>query len=436
MDFYARARELAAEMKPQMIDFAQRYIRCPSLSGQEKGAADIVLAELEKLGYDEVFRDRWGNVVGIVKGTEPGAAIMYNGHLDHVDIGDVSEWLGYDPYGAAIDEDEMLSEDGSRNERTAVIHGRAAADTKGGQACQIYSGAILARMKKEGWPVKGDFMYTGVVLEEPAEQIGMTGLMEETLPAKGLKVDGVVSCEATSLKLYLGHRGRVELNVTVEGRISHGSAPWLGINAVTKSTKLIEAVEAYYARPDVISDEKLGKASIALTVISCTPGSMCVVPDRCRIIYDRRICPQETPESAVAEMEAIIAKLHEEDPEFKATVSVSAVPRTTYTGLEVTKANIKEGWRIEETHPFVEACARGLEAIGEPVHYGYWDFGTDLGMICGKHHIAAVGYSPMQEYVTHRAVDKVRIDFMDRAVLGNIAIFNELAQLSGDQFRL
>ena len=34
-----RIRELAAEMKPAMIDLAQRLIRTPSLSGQEKDVA-------------------------------------------------------------------------------------------------------------------------------------------------------------------------------------------------------------------------------------------------------------------------------------------------------------------------------------------------------------------------------------------------------------
>ena len=102
-----RIRTLAVEMKPGMLDLAQRIIRCPSLTGEEKGVADILLDELNKLGYDDVFRDDWGNVVGIVHGTENGPTIMYNGHMDHVDIGAVSEWMGYDPYGGAIDVDDM-----------------------------------------------------------------------------------------------------------------------------------------------------------------------------------------------------------------------------------------------------------------------------------------------------------------------------------------
>lgn len=267
------------------------------------------------------------------------------------------------------------------------------------------------------------------------EQIGIIGLIDNEFPKRGLHVDGVVSCEATALKIYCGHRGRVEINVEVAGVTSHGASPWLGINAVNKATKLIDAVEAYYAEHYQV-DEKLGKSSIALTVINCTPGTMCIVPDRCNITYDRRLVPTETPEDAIAEIQAIIDRLSAEDPDFHATVKVSAVPRTTYTGITETKPNIKEGWRIAEDHPFVAAASNGLRSIGEPVSYGYWDFGTDLAMVSGRHHIASIGYSPMQEYYCHRPVDKCRIDFMERALVGNIAIFQELTKLSGDDFKI
>lgn len=123
---------------------------------------------------------------------------------------------------------------------------------------------------------------------------------------------------------------------------------------------------------------------------------MCIVPDRCNITYDRRLVPTETPEDAIAEIQAIIDRLSAEDPDFHATVKVSAVPRTTYTGITETKPNIKEGWRIAEDHPFVAAASNGLRSIGEPVSYGYWDFGTDLAMVSGRHHIASIGYSPMR----------------------------------------
>lgn len=430
-----RVTELASEYKNAMIDLTRRVIRCPSLSGDEEKVAGIYMEEMERLGYDEVFSDEYGNIVGIVRGTIPGPAIMYNGHLDHVDVGDKKEWHGYDPYGGEMDESLIMNEEGTKEETALVIHGRAASDTKSGMACQIYSGAILVQLKKEGYPVKGDYIYSGVVLEEPAEQIGMKGLMEETFVKRGIHVDGVISCEATGLKLYLGHRGRVELLVEVCGVTSHGSAPWLGVNAVNKAAVLMSAVEQKYA-VSYQEDEKLGRSSIALTNISCSPGAMCIVPDRCYLTYDRRYVPGETAEDCVREMEEIIEELAAKDSELKANVSIAAVPRTTYTGKMRTVENIKEAWKIEKEHPFVTAAKRGLLKYHEPVSYGYWDFGTDLGCICGKYHIAAIGYSPMQEMYCHRPVDMVRVDFMERALVGNIAIFQELTELDSREFLL
>jgi putative selenium metabolism hydrolase len=427
--------KLAAELKPAAVEFCQRLIRVPALPGEEKGVADLYLAEMEKLGYDEVFRDSWGNVVGIIRGTQPGPTIMYNAHLDHVEPGDPAEWLGYDPYGAVIDVDLMENQDRTGTELTEVIHGRAAADVKGGGACQIYAGALLLKLRGQGQAMAGNFMFTGVVLEEPAEQLGMTKLISETLPARGLDYDGVVSCEATSLKLYLGHRGRVELQVTIEGVTSHGSAPWLGINAVNKATAFIDRVEQVVAA-DAQKDEKLGYSSIALTIINCTPGSMCIVPDRCQITYDRRMVPGETAEGCVAQIQAVIDELAAKDKDFRARVEIAAVPRTSYTGLTATIPNVKQAWKIDPSHAFVQAAAAGLVGLGQPVKYGYWDFGTDLSVICGRDKKPAVGYSPMQEFYCHRPIDKVRTDYMQQAIAGNAAIFLELAKLPQSGFAL
>ena len=117
-----RTRELAEELRPGMIDLAQRAIRCPSLTGEEEAVSEIFLQELQKLGYDEAFRDDWGNIVGIVHGTEDGPTIMYNGHMDHVDVGDPSEWGGYDPYSGVIDVDEMENEARDTLETVSYTH--------------------------------------------------------------------------------------------------------------------------------------------------------------------------------------------------------------------------------------------------------------------------------------------------------------------------
>lgn len=432
MNIYEEITRLARDMHPMAVDFAKRLLKVPALSGDEKGVADLYIKEMKELGYDEVFRDDFGNVVGIINGEEDGRTIMYNSHLDHVDTGDLSEWGGYDPYGGEIDICEIFDQDQIKIEKTEVIHGRAAADVKVGGACQIYSGGILIKLREMGYKFKGRYMFTGVVLEEPAEQLGMKMLLDNTFKERGIEYDGVVSSEATSLKLYLGHRGRVEILVTVEGVTSHGSAPWFGVNAVNKSTKLIDKIEEVVSK-NAKKDEHLGKSSIALTIINCTPGSMCIVPDRCYITYDRRFIPGEEYKDCIKQIQGVIDELSKEDKDFRANVKVASVPRTTYTGKTVEVPNIKEAWKIDRDSEFVKAAAKALENVGQEVKYGYWDFGTDLSVIAGRDKKPAIGYSPMQEFYCHRPVDRARIDFMEKALAGNVSIFLSLSEVSKEE---
>ena len=106
--------EMAKQLRPEAVDFCQRLIRTPASSGNEKEVADLYLAEMKKVGYDDIFRDDWGNVVGIINGVEPGPTLMYNSHLDQVDPGDPSAWEGYEPYGGR---DRSLSKQITRTER-------------------------------------------------------------------------------------------------------------------------------------------------------------------------------------------------------------------------------------------------------------------------------------------------------------------------------
>ncbi|MBA7684832.1 Succinyl-diaminopimelate desuccinylase [subsurface metagenome] len=206
--------------------FAQRLVQTPSISGQEQEVAGLIVREMEKLAYDEVFTDDMGNVVGIIKGSGRGENIMFNGHMDHVDPGRLENW-DYEPYGGTIAGD--------------YLHGRGACDMKGAVASQVYAAVLI---KNLGLAHRGDIIVTGVVQEEPAERLGMAHLCEVTFAQRGIKVDFVVSGEPSDLKLMLGHRGRVELEVTTTGHTSHGSTPWRGTNAVYKMLPVISKVQS------------------------------------------------------------------------------------------------------------------------------------------------------------------------------------------------
>ena len=304
---------ISEKLFPSLMDFCKKIIQTPSLSGQEASVAKLISEEMQKLGYDEVFTDEWGNVIGIVKGAEAGPTIMYNGHMDTVPIGDLSSWGAYDPYGAEIDQSVMQNPLTGNDEKAEVIHGRGSGDLKCNLASQIYAGAIL----------------TAVVLEENGEMMGTIKLCEETLPNNKIDVDAMVCCEPSSLRIMLGHRGRMEIRVTISGRSCHGSSPWLGINAVEKSAKFIVAVQNMFENK-TLEDPFLGKPGIALTMYHCEPNELCIVPDKCTIIYDRRLIPGETTESAIAEIQQVINTLAKGDPDFDATVEINKNQRTIF----------------------------------------------------------------------------------------------------------
>lgn len=425
-------KEIAKDLYSDLVAFGQKLVQTPSISGTEEALADLNLAEMKKLGYDEVFRDTHGNVIGLVKGTEPGPTIMFNSHMDHVSPGDAANWEGYDPYGGLIDVCKVDTQDKSMDE-VECIHGRGASDVKCGEAVQIYAGGLLVKLREKGYPIKGTFMFTGVVQEEPAEMVGMLHLVDKTLVEKGLSYDAMVSSEATSLKLYCGHRGRVEMLITVYGRTSHGSAPWLGINAIYKAIPLITKIkEELY--PSLPKDEDLGQASVSLNIIECSPGALSIVPDKCMLSLDRRTLPGETAASAMAQIQKIIDDLASEDPEFKADVIVKTAVETSYTGIAYKAEKVMNPWKMSTEHAFVKAASAALEGVGQTVKYGHWDFGTDASKTCGIDRKPTIGYSPMQEQYAHTPYDKCRTDFMKTALVGNVAIFLNAAAQGPETF--
>lgn len=427
-------KKYASQLFPDMLNFCKKIIMTPSESGHEGDVAKLFKDEMIKLGYDEVFTDDWGNVTGIVKGTAPGPVIMYNGHMDAVTSGDISAWEGYDPYGAEIDESLIQNVLTGQEEVARVIHGRGSGDLKCNLASQVYAGAILAMMKRDGVGFSGTFLLAAVVLEENGEMMGTIKLCEETLPEKGVEPDAMVCCEPSSMKIMLGHRGRMEIKVVVKGRSCHGSSPWLGVNAVEKSAKLIQRVhDMIWSK--TAEDPYLGKPGIALTMYHCEPNELCIVPDRCTIVYDRRLIPGETTEGAIKEIQDVVDALSKEDPDFIAEVSVNENTRTSYTGKSDVIESAKEVWIIEREHPFVKACTAGLEELDEPIMYDYWPFSTDIPMLAVRMNKPVIGYGPGQEYLIHTPHEKVRLDYLERSLPANVMMYLKASLLPPNSFK-
>ena len=69
-----------------LIRFTKKALRIPSFSGKEKRVALLFKKAMEELGFDEVSIDEYGNVLGIINGSERGKTVLIDGHMDTVDV--------------------------------------------------------------------------------------------------------------------------------------------------------------------------------------------------------------------------------------------------------------------------------------------------------------------------------------------------------------
>ncbi|MFC1937454.1 YgeY family selenium metabolism-linked hydrolase [Chloroflexota bacterium] len=394
--------EESARIADDVIAFARKLIQTPSISCQEQDVARLILTEMNKLDYDEAFTDAMGNVVGIIKGSGRGEKVMFNSHMDHVDPGQPEAWQ-FDPYGGDIAD--------------GYLHGRGSCDMKGAVATQVYAAALI---KNLGLPHSGDIIVTAVVQEEPSECLGTNYVCDVTLAQRGIKPDFVVLGEPSDLNFSLGHRGKIELEVKTHGRTSHSSAPWRGINAVYKMLPVIARIQTLDTT--LPRHESLGKGSISLTIISCSPGRLSIVPDLCTVALDRRFTPGMITADCIAQIEAILKDVEQSEPDFEGSVRLKEIEETSYTGMKLMAKKEMLPWVISADHPKVVKALAAVREQGQQPGLGYWDFATDGSHTAGVLDIPTLGYGPGEEALVHTPQEQVAVDSLVKSVAGNAAI--------------
>lgn len=378
-----------------MASFLQELVRIPSLSTHEEAVATRLAAEMQRVGFADVWTDRVGNVIGRV-GAGSGPKLLLNGHMDVVDVGDPARWT-HPPYDGVI-------EDG-------VLYGRGSCDMKGGLAAMVYAVGALV---DAGVQLAGDLYLVGVVQEEPCEGLAMRVLVEE----EQIRPDYVVIGEPSNLQIRVGHRGRVEMKVQVRGRAAHASAPTLGNNAIHNAARLIFGIELL--APRMANDAFLGQGTVAVTEIESEAASRNAVPDCCRFYLDRRLTLGETERKALAEIQHII-----NTEEVDAEVSVTEYTAASYTGYDCRVRNVFPAWAMPQDHPLVEATVRTVrETLGYRPRLGRWSFSTDGTYTAGVADIPTVGFGPGEEHYAHTQDEQIRLnDVVDAArVYGRLAM--------------
>lgn len=387
--YYSIATELCKEL-----------IRCPSNSGEEKDVATALKHAMEELQFDSVSTDRYGNVIGTIKGNKPGPCVLLDGHIDTVPVPDLNAW--------SIPPFDGLEKDGR-------IYGRGASDMKGALSAMTAAARWFADTTSRDFA--GTICVAGVVHEECFE-----GIASREISAK-FKPDFVVIGEASELNLKIGQRGRAEIVVETFGRPAHSANPEKGINAVHMMTRLIERIDKIQPREQPV----LGKGICVLTDIKSTPyPGASVVPSNCRVTYDRRLLVGEDPATVLEPFEQTIAELTKEDADFQADAYFAQGKESCYTGESIEGTRFFPAWLHDAEEPFMQAVLSELKNSGLCPEISHYAFCTNGSHYAGEAGIPTLGFGPSQENLAHTIDEYIEIEQLTKGTTGYFAILKAL----------
>jgi putative selenium metabolism hydrolase len=375
-----KINELAEKYRDYTASNLSKLVKIKSLSTQEKEVQLELKRQMEEAGFDEVFIDGLGNVIGRIGHGKKILAI--DGHMDTVDFGNLEAWE-FDPLSGEV--------------KDGFVHGRGSVDQEGGPASFVTSGRIL---KELGFDKDVTVYFVGSVMEEDCDGLPWKYIVEEDK----IRPDFAISTEPTNLNIYRGHRGRMEITVSFYGLSAHGSAPERGKNAIYMASRAALEIEKLNER--LAYDEFLGKGSVTISQMVTGAPSLCAVSDFAKIHLDRRLTWGETKESAVKEIEEIVKDMN-------AKVEVLQYNEKAWTGLEYGMEKYYPTWKMSEDHPVVQTGVSAYENLfGKKPLVDKWTFSTNGVVINGVYGIPTIGFGPGNEVMAHAPNEKVPVDHL------------------------
>lgn len=250
------------------------------------------------------------SLVAVPPGPAEGPTVVLNGHLDTVGVAGMA-----DPFTPRVEGDRL--------------HGRGAADMKGGVAGIVVAAEHLLATGSRLRPV------LALVADEEDLSLGSEAVIA-ALPRLGVRPDACLVAEPTDLALSRSLRGFAVVRVVLAGQAAHSSQAELGRNAVTHLGRLLHAV-----------DERAAEVRAAggdLVVTMARGGeSPFVVPDRAECLVELRTAPDWRSAGGLAEVRSLL------DPEWYA---------------EAELVSHRDGWRLDGSGPAADLAGRLGDALG------------------------------------------------------------------------
>jgi acetylornithine deacetylase len=398
----AEIRLLGALDERVLIDDLVRLVQIPSVTGTD--------AESELVGLlaDQASRaglnvDHWridldaltahpefpgteaprSEAYGLVA-TTPGEgtpALVLQGHVDVVPIGDPTNWGVVDPFGADI--------------AGGVLHGRGACDMKAGVAANA---AVLRTLLDSGVRLQHPLAVHWVVSEED----GGLGALATML--RGHRGDAAVITEPTSGNIVVANAGALTFRIEVQGRAAHGSTRTEGVSAFEAFLPIHRAIADLEALRNVDPPALFGANGlpypISIGMVSAGDWASSV-PDR--LVADGRlgVMLDEDPQLARSALEDAVAAASARDPWLR-----THPPTVSWPGGQFASGRTVEG------HPIIEQLATAVvDCAGGPAPaLAAAPYGSDLRLYAGIGGIPSLHFGPGDVRMAHAPREQVALD--------------------------
>jgi acetylornithine deacetylase len=389
---------LNAVSSSELLADLAALISIRSLGGDESQAQEWMAARLGALGlacdtwaidFDElrthpafsmeVPRTEGIGVVGTLDAGD-GPTLVFNGHVDVVPTGDLSQWSA-DPWNATV--------------ANGAVVGRGACDMKGGLAAAL---AALRALVTARVALRGRVALHSVIGEED----GGAGTLATLI--RGHRGEGAISMEPTELMLAPAHAGALSFRVRVSGLSAHGCVREEGISALEAFRPVHDALLALEAERNAHLRQPLFESyrlPFALSIGRISAGDWpSSVPDQ--LICEGRygIAPGEDATSAKTSFETAVRQAANGHP-YLATHP----PTVEWWGGQFMPAQTPPDATI------VSTTTRAIEDLtGTPPRVEGMTYGADMRLLVNEGHIPTVLYGPGNVRHAHRPNEFVMID--------------------------
>jgi amidohydrolase len=244
----SKVDQMAVAIEPRMIEWRRNIHQNPELGNREFKTSAKIAEHLKSLGIEVQTGVAHTGVVGILKGAKPGPVIALRADMDALPVTERNSL----PF--ASKERTVFN-----GQETGVMHA-CGHDTH--VAVLMATAEILAKNKND---LKGTVKFIFQPSEEgpPAGEEGGAFLMVKEGVLDNPKADVIFGMHIQSISPL----GRITyrpaglmaasdwFSITVKGRQSHGSAPWMGVDPIVVSSQIIMGLQTIVSRQTELTKE-------------------------------------------------------------------------------------------------------------------------------------------------------------------------------------